>query len=236
MEGRLKATGVMFVAPGGGDVSIQDIKVSADTDLVDGAAMIRWYDPATTKWSYATIGEDYDLPGGGVLTGLGWGDPDLLEATEKTFGAGEAVMIDINAGYANPKVTVAGQVYTLSTEATVSVPLVEGRLKAVANPMPSGAYLDIQDIKVDADTAFVDGAAMIRWYDPATTKWSYATIGEDYDLPGGGTLSGLGWGDPDLLEATEKTFGPGESVMIDINAGYANPVAIFPNPLAPVTP
>ena len=102
--------------------------------------------------------------------------------------------------------------------------------------MPSGAYLDIQDIKVDADTDLIDGTAGIRWYDPATTKWSYATLGEDYDLVGGGTLSGMGWGDEVAWEATEKTFGSGESIMISINSGYANPVALFPNPLAPVTP
>ncbi len=247
--GKQVMKGAMFVSVGGASLSLQDIRMDADT-LADGSTMIWWWNKDTRKYSYAYWCPACDASGnyinakGEVVenesdAALVWGDESTWEAIEKTFAPGEGFWIQSGDDAPTPKVSIAGELATTDASIQyVSSNLTPGKQVQFTQPMPVGTY-GLQTVKLTGSLA--DGSSMIWWWNKDTRKYTYAywcpacNADGDY-IDANGTVveneadAALVWGDESTWEPIDKTFEAGEGFWIQPGDDAVSPTVQFPNP------
>ena len=247
--GKQVMKGAMFVSVGGASLSLQDIRMDADT-LADGSSMIWWWNKDTRKYSYAywcpacNAGGDYIDAQGNVVASeaqaaLVWGDESTWEAIDKTFAPGEGFWIQPDPSAPSPSVSIAGELATTdSTIQYITVNLTAGKQVQFTQPMPVGAF-GLQTVKLTG--ALADGSSMVWWWNKDTRKYTYAywcpacnASGDYIDAEGNVVASeaqaALVWGDESTWEAIDKTFEAGEGFWVQPDPSASAPVIQFPNP------
>ena len=219
--------GANFVSVGKEAIDIQDIKLVNDAE--DGSSWVKWWDPATRKYSdmFVYVEELYDDEGNAIVPKTsGWGDPESWCPVEKTFAPGEGFWFGPSAD--NVGITIAGEVVLKSDVEYVGRTVdTAGQQIMVLYPFPT--TLDIQDVKLDGDAE--DGSSWVKWWDPATRKYSdmFVYVEELYDEEGNALVPKTsGWGDPESWCPVEKVFGIGDGFWFGPSAD--NVTICMPNP------
>ena len=119
--GKQVMKGAMFVTVGDASLSLQDIRMDADTPA-DGGTRIWWWNKDTRKYtsaywcpSYNADGDPIDANGTVVanesLAALVWGDGESWVAIEKTFDAGEGFWVQPDSGTTTPVIQFPNPFY-----------------------------------------------------------------------------------------------------------------------------
>ena len=247
--GKQVMKGAMFISVGNSSLSLQDIRMDADT-LADGSSKIWWWDKDTRKYSYAywcpacNADGDYIDANGDVVenesdAALVWGDESTWEAIEKTFAPGEGFWVQAASANVSPKVSVAGELATTdNTIQYLTANLAAGKQVQFTQPMPVGSF-GLQTVKIAG--ALADGSSKIWWWNKDTRKYSYAywcpacNADGDYIDANGDVVenesdAALVWGDESSWEAIEQTFEAGEAFWVQPASTATAPVIMFPNP------
>ena len=247
--GKQVMKGAMFVTVGDSALSLQEIRMDADT-LADGTTQIWWWDKDTRKYTYAywcpscNADGDYIDASGAVVeneadAALVWGDQLDWIAFEKTFAPGEGFWIKASGDTESPKVSIAGELATTDTTIQyVSAGLTAGKQVQITQPMPVGAF-GLQTIKLNS--ALADGSSMVWWWDKDTRTYTYAywcpscNADGDYIDASGAVVeneadAALVWGDQLDWIAIDKTFEAGEAFWIKPSGDAVTPAVLFPNP------
>ena len=247
--GKQVMKGAMFISVGDASLSLQDIRMDADTPA-DGGTRIWWWNKDTRKYtsaywcpSYNADGDPIDANGTVVanesLAALVWGDGESWVAIEKTFAPGEGFWIQPDSSASAPAVSIAGELATTdSTIQYVTANLTAGKQVQFTQPMPVGAF-GLQTVKFAGAPA--DGGSRIWWWNKDTRKYtsaywcpSYNADGDPIDANGNvvanESLAALVWGDGESWVAIEKTFDAGEAFWVQPDSSASAPVIMFPNP------
>ena len=247
--GKQVMKGAMFISVGEASLSLQDIRMDADTPA-DGGTRIWWWNKDTRKYtsaywcpSYNADGDPIDAQGNVVASeakaALVWGDELTWVAIEKTFAPGEGFWIQPDSGAPSPVVSIAGELATTDTTIEyISVNLTAGKQVQFTQPMPVGSF-SLQTVKLAGAPA--DGGSRVWWWNKDTRKYtnaywcpSYNADGDPIDANGNVVASeaqaALVWGDELSWVAIEKTFDPGEAFWVQPDSGASAPAIQFPNP------
>lgn len=213
-----------FVSVGTDAIDIQDITVTGEPD--DEGAWIKWWDPATRKYSADAlyVSELCDENGDALVpTRAGWGDADWIPV-EKTFAPGEGFWWGVNKDGCG--LTLSGEVIQPASEYVGRTITTANQQQMVINAFPTS--LNIQDIIVDGDPD--DEGAWIKWWNSETRKYSADAlyVSELCDENGDALVpTRAGWGDADWIPV-EKTFETGAGFWWGVNKN--NCTLCMPNP------
>ena len=245
--GKQVMKGAMFVTVGDTALSLQDIRMDADT-LADGSTMVWWWNKDTRKYTYAVwclscnADGDYIDANGTVVSenkaALVWGDGEGWIAIEKTFAPGEGFWIQADSGAVTPKVSIAGELATTDSSIQyITANLIAGKQVQFTQPMPVGTF-GLQTVKLTG--ALADGSSMVWWWNQDTRKYTYAVwclscnADGDYIDANGNVVTedkaALVWGDGEGWIAIDKTFDAGEAFWVQPDSGASAPAIQFPNP------
>ena len=247
--GKQVMKGAMFITVGDTALSLQDIRMDADT-LADASTKIWWWNKDTRKYTNAywcpscNADGDYIDANGTVVqnesqAALVWGDEDGWIAINKTFAPGEGFWIQPDSGAPSPAVSIAGELATTdSTIQYLTANLTAGKQVQFTQPMPVGAF-SLQTVKLSG--ALADASSKVWWWNKDTRKYTNAywcpSCNADGDyIDANGTVvqnesqAALVWGDEDGWIAIEKSFEAGEAFWVQPDSGASAPVIMFPNP------
>ena len=187
---KMDILGVPFQNVGDTTLNVQDIL--PQSGFVDGADVLRVWNPITTKYVAVSYYSDtYDSADTNYDTDLGpgWADTDQFRV-DFTLSPGQGFWLTTRN---NASVSIAGEVLA-ATDNKVST--TANKMDIICNTFPVDA--SVQDIT--PVSGFVDGADVLRVWNPITAKYVAASYyGDTYDSAdiNYDTDLGPGWADTD---------------------------------------
>ena len=240
-DGRLTVSGVPFVQTTGGNINITEVKPTVDGAVPgDGGFLLTWYDRTTggykrAVWCEGTYPTAQDAEDDTNWSDVGaWGDGDYVAITDKSFVAGEWMLVQPTLD-GESAITAAGALATTDkTAAANSVTIVkDGRLTAAGNPLPVAT--SIQEITATVNDAVAgDGGFLLTWYDRTTggykrAVWCEGTYPTAADMEADENWSDVAaWGDGDYVKIS-KGFAIGEGFLVQPTLDGTSRL-LFPNP------
>ena len=161
--------GTMFAGVATDEISLEAFSISGEEEP-DGKTILQIYDPAHNTlsryyWNLKLDGQGEPIEGENGYEGC-WCDFYADPLTEfPTLKPGQGYWLTISEFNEDPKITIAGAVFTTDTESsTVALPVVPDVKDMHSNPMPGNA-LTLDQIYIEGEEE-PDGKTILQLYNP----------------------------------------------------------------------